>query len=433
MNELQKKFLGVLQLAVSQSSSDIHFLCGMAPALRVSDGLSPVNCPVFTPEEVAAVAQMIISDPALKAKVTEIQDLDGSFEVKNLGRFRYNVYRTVQGLGIVLRVIPQKIPTIEDLKLPPVLKKIADASRGLILVTGATGSGKSSTLAAMIDYLNSTQALHILTVEDPVEYLHSQKKSRISQRELGRDTASYAQALKSGLRQDPDVILVGEMRDHETLDIALKASETGHLVFSTVHTSDTMKTIGRLISLYPAEEQDAARMRLADNLHAIVSQRLIPGKDGKRVVAQEILINNFGIAECIANREKTGDIPGFVEKGKEVSGMQTFDQALVELAQNAQISVATALQFASNPADFQRNLSFGNTATNILDSGEIKKEITGGISLEQYEAPTVENESYTQNHLKRAAPAAPSPAAPSKPAAHSTPPMPKIPKIPKAA
>ncbi|MGZ3711693.1 MAG: type IV pilus twitching motility protein PilT [Bdellovibrionota bacterium] len=419
MNDLQKKFLAVLQLAVQQHSSDIHFLCGMAPALRVSEGLAPVNCPVFTAEEIASVAQMIITDPVLKTKVNEIQDLDGSFEVKGLGRFRFNVYRTVQGMGIVLRVIPTQIPSIDDLKLPGVLRKIADASRGLILVTGATGSGKSTTLAAMIDYLNANQALHILTVEDPVEYLHPQKKCRVSQRELGRDTASYGQALKSALRQDPDVILVGEMRDYETLDIALKASETGHLVFSTVHTSDCMKTIGRLISLYPAEEQDAARMRLADNLHAIISQRLIPGKDGKRVVAQEILINNFGIAECIADRNKTGDIPSYVEKGKEVSGMQTFDQALVELAQNGLISVATALEFATNPADFKRNLSFGNTATSIIETGP------DGVAKPEAEVDAISLENYDGSAPDKAAPADKRAAAP--------PGLPKVPKIPKAA
>lgn len=431
MNELQKKFLAVLQLAVQQRSSDIHFLSGLAPAIRLSEGLSPVSCPAFSAEELAAVAQMIVTDPVLRTKVQEIKDLDGSFEVKNLGRFRYNIYRTVQGMGIVMRVITATIPTIEDLKLPEVLRKIADANRGLILVTGATGSGKSSTLAAMIDYINSTQPLSILTVEDPVEYLHPQKKCRISQRELGRDTANYAHALKSALRQDPDVILVGEMRDHETLDIALKAAETGHLVFSTVHTSDTMKTIGRLISLFPAAEQDAARIRLADNLHAIISQRLIPDKEGKRVVAQEILINNFGIAECIADPKKTGEIPDFVSKGKEVSGMQTFDQALVDLAQKGTISIDTALQYASNPADFQRNLSFGNTATSIIDSDKPAERQTGGagISLEQYEPTAIDMEAAnapppapeSKTGMTKAKSAAPAPFAP-----------PKLPKIPKA-
>lgn len=424
MNELQKKFLGILQLAVQQGSSDIHFLCGTPPALRTPQGLVPTNGGVFSAEEIAGISQMIITDPQARADLSKVQDLDGSFEVKGLGRFRYNYYRTVQGHGLVLRVIPAKVPSIEDLRLPAVLKKIADAPRGLILVTGATGSGKSSTLAAMIDHLNTNQALHILTVEDPIEYLHSQKKCRISQRELGRDTASYFQALKSGLRQDPDVILVGEMRDYETLDIALKASETGHLVFSTVHTSDAMKTIGRLIALYPAEEQAAARLRIADNLHAIVSQRLIPDKEGKRVVAQEILINNFGIAECIANPNKTGEIQGFIEKGKEVSGMQTFDQALVGLAQEGLITVATALEYASNPADFQRNLAFGNTATSIIEADDGKSDNApkveeNALSLESYDGAALETETA---------------AVPPTPIAKAAPPaMPKIPKIPKAA
>jgi twitching motility protein PilT len=327
-------------------------------------------------------------------------------------------------MGIVLRVIPSQIPTIDDLKLPGVLRKISDASRGLILVTGATGSGKSSTLAAMIDYLNANQALHILTIEDPVEYLHPQKKCRMSQRELGRDTASYGKALKSALRQDPDVILIGEMRDYETLDIALKASETGHLVFSTVHTSDAMKTIGRLIALYPAEEQMAARLRISDNLHAIISQRLIPDKEGKRVVAQEILINNFGIAECIADPGKTGEIPDFIEKGKEVSGMQTFDQALVELAQNGTITTATALEYASNPADFQRNLSFGNTSTRITDTSA-PEEKSGTLSLEQYESPGIEVEG-AKPGAKAPPKSVPKPATP-------LPGLPKAPKPPKAA
>jgi len=362
MNELEKKFLALLRLAVEHKASDIHLATGQAPAIRSREGLLPVAVPPFTADEMGVICSFMVSDPKLKSSLQENQDVDGSFEVKGLGRFRFNTFRTVSGRAAVLRVIPAKIPSIEELGLPPVLRKIADAPRGLILVTGATGSGKSSTLAAMIDYLNETQSLHVLTVEDPIEYLHPQKKCRLSQRELGRDTAGFAQALRSALRQDPDVILVGEMRDFETLDVALKAAETGHLVFSTVHTADTMKTVGRLISLFPAEEQAIARIRLADNLHAIVSQRLVPGEDGSKVVAQEILINNLGIQECILNEKKTGEIPSFVEKGREVSGMQTFDQHLAELVGKKTISLETALAYASNPSDFRRNLSF-------LDSG----------------------------------------------------------------
>jgi len=262
-----------------------------------------------------------------------------------------------------------------------------------VLVTGATGSGKSSTLAAMINYLNETQALHILTVEDPIEFLHQQKQSRMSQREIGRDTPTFALALKSALRQDPDVILVGEMRDIETLDIALKAAETGHLVFSTVHTSDAMKTIGRLVSLYPAGEQNSARARLADNLHAIISQRLIPAKAGGKVVAQEIMVNNLGIQECILNEKKTSEIPGFIEKGKEVSGMQTFDQHLGDLVRTGLITMEIALEYATNPSDFQRNFSFGGTASIDDPSTPASAQPdSGGLVLEGQEPSLVEAE-----------------------------------------
>lgn len=426
MTDLQKKFLQVLQLAAQQKSSDIHFMAGMPPALRMSEGLANVNCPPFSQDDLNQLIPFLLGN-AQPRSAEELQDLDGSFDVKGVGRFRYNLYKTVQGSGIVLRVIPQTVPSIDDLKLPPVLRKIADASRGLILVTGATGSGKSSTLAAMIDYLNSTQSLHILTIEDPVEYLHSQKKCRMSQRELGRDTSSYAKALKSALRQDPDVILVGEMRDHETLDIALKAAETGHLVFSTVHTSDAMKTIGRLISLFPAAEQSIARIRLADNLHAIISQRLVPDVEGKRIVAQEIMINNFGIAECIMEETKTGDIPGFIEKGREVSGMQTFDQHLAEMTQKGLISIETALANSSNPTDFQRNLSFGNTATSITDTNA---EGPGALLLEGNDSPALETATEKSPAPKAQPPMA---RAPLPPPAKAPAGLPKIPKIPKAA
>lgn len=381
MNELEKKFLSLLQTAVQNRASDIHLATGMPPSLRAGDGLVSVNLPAFSPEEMDVLCKFMITDPKAKAAYAETFDLDGSFEIKGLGRFRYNIYRTVSGRCAVLRVIPGVVPTLDELALPPQLKKIADASRGLVLVTGATGSGKSSTLAAMINYINETQALHIVTVEDPIEFVHPQKSSRISQREIGRDTSSFAVALKSALRQDPDVILLGEMRDLETLDIALKAAETGHLVFSTVHTSDAMKTIGRLVSLYPAEEQSSARARLADNLYAVISQRLIPTLSGRKVVAQEIMVNNMGISECILNEKKTTEIPGFIEKGREVSGMQTFDQHLGDLVRSNLIDMETALAFATNPSDFQRNFSFGASSGND-DASANSGGSGGGLVLE---------------------------------------------------
>lgn len=422
MGELEKKFLSLLQTAVQSKSSDIHLMTGQPPAIRANDGLVPQASPPYTSEEMLVLCQFMVSDPELKAKVADLQDVDGSFEVKGLGRFRFNIFRTNGGLGAVLRVIGQRVPTIDELKLPPQLRKIADANRGLILVTGATGSGKSSTLAAMIDHLNSTQALHILTIEDPIEYLHQQKKSRISQREIGRDTEDFSVALKSALRQDPDVILVGEMRDYETLNIALKAAETGHLVFSTVHTSDAMKTIGRLISLFPPSEQSSARIRLADNLHSIISQRLIPGKASPKIVAQEILVNNLGIMDCIVNEKKTAEIPGFIEKGREVSGMQTFDQHLADLVQSDLISVDVALAYASNPSDFQRNLSFGSSAQ--------EGSPQDSLIIERQDSPDINHSTETVDAPKPAAP----PIKPTPGAQNSAPrPIPKIPKIPGAA
>jgi twitching motility protein PilT len=380
MNDLEKKFLALLQTAVQNKASDIHLATGVSPSIRAGEGLIGVNLPGFTAEEMEVLCKFMVTDPKAKAVFAESFDLDGSFEVKGLGRFRYNIYRTVTGRCAVLRVIPGAVPTLDELCLPPQLKKIADASRGLVLVTGATGSGKSSTLAAMINYINETQALHIVTVEDPIEFVHPQKSSRLSQREIGRDTSSFAVALKSALRQDPDVILLGELRDIETLDIALKAAETGHLVFSTVHTSDAMKTIGRLISLYPAEEQSSARARLADNLHAVISQRLIPTLQGRKVVAQEIMVNNLSIQDCIVNEKKTNEIPGFIEKGREVSGMQTFDQHLGDLVRRDMIDMETALAFSTNPSDFQRNFSFGDSAANSEPSGAGAGN--GGLVLE---------------------------------------------------
>jgi twitching motility protein PilT len=263
-------------------------------------------------------------------------------------------------LGLILRLISDKVPTTEELKLPPVINRIAGANAGLVLVTGATGSGKSSTLAAMINHINKTSACHVLTLEDPVEYIHNPIKARITQREIGADTSDFNSALRSALRQDPDIILIGEMRDAETISIALKAAETGHLVFGTVHTTDALSTIGRLISMFPPEEQHVVRTRIADNLHATISQRLLKTSDGKgRVAAQEIMINNPGIKESILDPVKTAEIYTYIVKGKNGSGAQSFDQAITALYKKGLITMEEAKSNATKPEDFERNLMFG--------------------------------------------------------------------------
>ena len=304
----------------------------------------------------------MIKDPEVQEKLSSLKEYDGSFSLPKVCRVRYNILRYQGKLGIILRIISDKIPTTEALKLPPVINKIASANAGLILVTGATGSGKSSTLAAMINYINKNSAVHILTLEDPVEYVHNPIKARITQREIGQDTNDFNSALRSALRQDPDIILIGEMRDAETISIALKAAETGHLVFGTVHTTDALSTIGRLISMFPPEEQNVVRTRIADNIYATISQRLLKTTDGKgRVAAQEIMINNPGIRESILDPLKTKEMYTYIEKGKNGSGAQSFDQHITRLYKDGVITMEEARGNATRPEDFERNLMFGDT------------------------------------------------------------------------
>jgi twitching motility protein PilT len=271
-----------------------------------------------------------------------------------------NIYRQRGSLSAVLRIIPAEAPTLEQLQLPPVIRTIASQERGLVLVTGATGSGKSSTLAAMIDHINKNEKVHILTIEDPIEFLHRNVQSSISQREIGTDTSGFATALRAALRQDPDVILVGEMRDLETIDIALKAAETGHLVLSTVHTVDAPSTIQRLVSVFPAEEQTFARLRLADSLKATISQRLLPRSDGRgRALALEVMVQTKTIQEYIRDASRTSMMKDVLEKGRDQYGMQTFDMHLIQLYKGGVIALDTAVSAASNPSDFQRALNVG--------------------------------------------------------------------------
>jgi twitching motility protein PilT len=383
-------FVNLLAAAVKFGASDVHLHPGSPPAFRVKGDLVAVKAPPLTDADMLSILNLMVYEAESKAKIPAMKDFDGSFEVQGLSRFRYNVFRHRNRLGAILRIIPAAVPSLEKLGLPDVLKKIAGTHRGLVLVTGATGSGKSSTLAAMIDYINSNFGTHILTIEDPLEFIHAQKKSRLTQREIGPDTQSFAGALRSALRQDPDIILVGEMRDAETIDIALKAAETGHMVFSTVHTQDAMKTIGRLISVFKPEEQRMVRQRLADNLAATVSQRLVKRKDGKGMVAaQEIMISNMSIAECIMDPAKTGQMNDYIERSREMSGGQTFDQHLAELYRIGAITIESALEAATKPADFQRNLSYGSGSGGGGGGTSTEPSKDGSTPPPQFSEPSV--------------------------------------------
>ncbi len=386
----EQTILQVLQTAVQHGASDIHLATGQPPAFRMQEGLTPLQMEPFSAEDMILFCQSMVEDPADREKVPQMKDFDGSFEVKNLARFRFNIYRQQKTMSTVLRVIRLHVPTVDELNVPQVLKKIALYPRGLILVTGATGSGKSSTLAAMVNEVNHYRGAHVVTIEDPVEFVHQSKVSRISQREIGSDTLDFARAMKSALRQDPDVILVGEMRDVETMDIALKAAETGHTVFSTVHTTDAIKTIGRLVAMYPAAEQNMVRLRLSDNLKSTISQRIVNRSDTSgKIVLMEIMVSNVSIQKCIADPIKTGEMNTFIEQGREGLGSQTFDQHLNDLYMAGILDFDTAMSVATNPADFERNATFGTTqekegapGSDIQQAKEIQMETNIGITAD---------------------------------------------------
>ena len=356
----KEDFLKLIKTAVSNGVSDIHIRTNEKPCFRIRGDLVAVKVEAYSYEDVKLCAKVMIKDEANIKNLDILKELDGSFQVPKLCRIRYNLLRYQGKMGIILRIIEADIPSSEKLGLPPVVNKIASAHNGLVLVTGATGSGKSSTLAAMINYVNKNKPVHILTLEDPVEFIHQPIKARITQREIGEDTSDFASALRPALRQDPDIILIGEMRDAETVGIALKAAETGHLVFGTVHTTDALNTVGRLISMFPPEEQDAVRARIADNLYATISQRLVKTSDGKgRAAAQEIMITSPGIKESIADASKISEIYTYIRKGKQGTGTQTFDQHLTDLFKAGKITKEEAMLNASSPEDFERNLMFG--------------------------------------------------------------------------
>ena len=349
-----------LRHVVQHEGSDLHVKVPAPPMVRIHGVLQPIpGTEPLTPEDTDAALEHIVHDPVILAGFTEVGEADFSYEVPGVSRFRVNAFRQRGHVSIVCRAIPFQVRTIDDLGLPEVIEKLADEKRGIILLTGTTGSGKSTTLAAMIDRINSTKAEHIVTLEDPIEYLHRDKKSIINQREVGQDTESFGRAMKRVLRQDPDVILIGEMRDEETVRTALSAAETGHLVLSTLHTLDATETINRIIDFFPPHLQQQARVMLAATLRGVVGQRLMPRKGGHgRVAVCEVLVVTGRVQDLILNPNETGKITEVIAEG-EYYGMQTFDQALLKHVMAGTITEEDAMAGASSPHDFKLMLQAG--------------------------------------------------------------------------
>ena len=369
----------ILQVALRGGASDIHLKAGLPPMFRVDGSLVPLkDARRLPPEEIARMAYGIMNDYQ-KEKFKAQNELDLAYGVPGLGRFRVNCFQQRGTIGVVLRVIPFKINTIEQLLLPKILEKIAGEQRGLVLVTGTTGSGKSTTLASMVDHINTNETCHIMTIEDPIEFLIRDKRSIVNQREVGVDTLSFGQALKSALRQDPDVILVGEMRDLETIETALTAAETGHLVLSTLHTLDATETITRIISAFPPHQQKQVRLQLGSVLRGVISQRLVPRADGKgRVAAVEVLVANSRIREMVEDKDRTKEITAAISQSHTTYGMQTFDQSLMTLFRQNIITYEEAVRQSSNPDDFALRVSgISATSDSTWDSFDQKPEDGG--------------------------------------------------------
>jgi twitching motility protein PilT len=344
----------LLKIAVDRGASDLHLKAGNHPMMRLHGALVPVSeAKRLTHEDTAAMAAVVMS-AAQRQKFDRLQEIDVAYGVPGLGRFRCNVYQQRGTIGLVMRVIPIGAKPIEELGLPPVVRKIASEERGLIVVTGTTGSGKSTTLAAILDHINSTRNCHVMTIEDPIEFLHRDDRALINQREVEVDTPSFASALRAALRQDPDVILLGEMRDLETIETALVAAETGHLVLSTLHTMDATETINRVVGAFPPHQRKQVRLQLATVLKAVISQRLLPRADGTgRSLAAEVMINTPFIRSCILSRAKTGQIAAAIAEGTSQYGMQTFDQAIFGLYHTGQVTYDEAMRWVTNVDEFK--------------------------------------------------------------------------------
>ena len=378
----------ILGMALKANTSDIHLKAGLPPVFRIDGNLRPLpKAPRLTAESVSDMCQSIMNEKQRKT-FEDKNEVDLAYGVPGLGRFRVNVFSQRNSVSAVFRAIPYKIATLDELLMPAVLKKICGEQRGLVLVTGATGTGKSTTLAAMIDHINSTKTAHIVTIEDPIEYLHRDRKCIINQREVGFDTEGFAPALKSALRQDPDVILVGEMRDVETAETALAAAETGHLVLSTLHTIDAPETITRIISMFPPHQQRHIRLQLSGVLKGVVSQRLIPRSEGKgRVAAVEVMVSTARVRDLIDDREKTIQLKDAIAQGYTTYGMQTFDQALMTLVKQNAITFEEALRQSSNPDDFKLKFSGIDSTSDAswsdFEQGKKQEEIDAAEEVEE--------------------------------------------------
>ncbi len=333
----EQYFVQLLSKAVAARASDVHLKVGHPPGARVRGELVFFRAEPLRPQDTEAIARILVRDPLLKTQLDKLREHDTAFSAPGVGRFRVNIYRQRASLAIVMRAIPDQIPSFEELGVPPACRELCEKDRGLVLLVGPTGSGKTSTLASMIGHLNRTTALHIVTIEDPIEFWHNDDKSSVSQREVGLDTGGFADALRAALRQDPDVIFVGEIRDEETMDIALKAAETGHLVLSTLHTPDVQRTFGRMLAMSPKGQPgsvDEMRERIGDALQGVVAQRLLPRKDGAGLIlAAEVLVATGTVREAIKRPEGNPSLTELMEKGVHPYGMQTFAMHLKQLVQ----------------------------------------------------------------------------------------------------
>jgi len=353
-------FNKLLMFGIERGVSDIHFEAGYPPHYRLGgELLGAIKVQSLRPMDTEAIARIILDGRHEKIDFTRpFRELDVSYTLPGSGRFRVSIFRQRGSVGIVMRIIPIQVKRFDELNLPPILAEIAETRRGLVLVTGATGNGKTTTIAAMLRHLNEARRAHIVTIEDPIEYLFEPGKSMIIQRELGSDTETFKDALDAALRQDPDVIMVGEIRERDTAEICLKAAETGHLVLSAIHTPDAVATVQRYVGLFAAPEQDYARERLGDALQAVVSLRLLTAKDGRnRVPAVEILRVTRSVRECIRLSGRLGDVPELMRRGRDLYGMQLFDQHLLELVTAGRISLETAVYASSNPEEFERSMT----------------------------------------------------------------------------